>query len=711
MKYRLFLLALMAGVLLGAGCSGEEATQDVDPLEAGDFDMDDKYGKPLMDLDGELGKADSASGGKTLPASGDNSETQVWAVWNQWEDTNTPDARKEGLAWGADSGFTWEEKYRVWIDSLEPAQSTEGYGQYTTYMIKTPYAKTLLAPRLECAETAIFMRATFASWYHLPFIMQAYDSQAGTVFFGHFGIRTANGRYGSTPRFRSVYDDYEGTAPAEYAADWPKDNKLRGRKISTNGDDENTFLCEGCHAGAYFDEIFLNKRTGHFLIWLLTYTGSMHLASSQNTFNIKAQAVSQGDVLLERWQKKGIGHTLLVKKVVPLEGGHLDAQLASGSMPRRQPKWEDGASSKSYFTNEYCGGPGTNSQGDSYAALGGGLKRWRQPVVRNGYWVQEVPQNDVDVYVNSSDYTALAARIEEFEQLLGSLSPEEQREFLLAKIEEKRLHLQNYPASCSARTAREEAFDELYALLMQHFGMSKQEADSAYRTLADYVFAQLEYSASKTCCWNSTTPAMYEIIMDYNKSITYNEETHECLPAEVFMWKDGGYHPFVQHAQLLGKADQWVQWTEDEPCAAANVATDTEKEHAWTPMCNIADAIFGGGSQPADPCTDAFGDNHTFDSAAVLAEGTYADLTVCSSNADFYYIETSGETYVIRAQFSSAAGDIDLTLYDQDLNQIDSSAGMGDSESLKLPAQSGKYFVEVRLYNGNSNSYSLTVEP
>jgi hypothetical protein len=713
MKFRMYLSVFMMAFLLVA-CAQEEGA-DVDPLEASDFEMDDKYGKPVMDLDGELGKADSATGGKTLAASGDNSETQVWSVWNQWEDTDTPDARKEGIAWGANSGLTWEEKYRAWINSLEPAESTEGYGSYTTYMLTTPYGRTLLAPRLECAETAIFMRSTFASWHHLPFIMQAHDPSAGTVYFGHFGIRTKNGKYANTPKFRSYYNDYEGTAASEYSTNWPRDNKLRKRKISSNGDDENTFLCEGCMAGAYFDEIFLNKRVGHFQVWVLTYTGSMHLASSQNTFNLKPEAVSAGDVLLERWQKNGIGHTLVVKKVEALEGGNLDAQLASGSMPRRQPKWEDGASSKSYFTNTYCGGPGENESGDAYAALGGGLKRWRQPVVRNGYWVLEVPASDHDVYINSSDYTALADRIDQFEQLLGSLSPEDQQQFLISKIDEKRLHLQNFPASCAARTAREDAFTELYALSMLHFNQSKQEVDAAHRTIADYVFAELEYPLSKTCCWNSTTPAMYQIIMDYNLGITYNHDTQECYPPEIFMWKEGGYHAFKAHAATMNMADQWVDWTEDEPCAAANVESDKEKEHSWTAMCEIKDALFGGGGDPVTPdagCADEFTNNHTAAGAAEVSEGTYDELKVCHENPDYYVVETQGESYVVKAHFSNDQGDIDLALFNEALVEIDSSTSMDDVESVKLPAEAGTYFIEVRLYSSQgATDYSLSIQP
>jgi len=82
------------------------------------------------------------------------------------------------------------------------------------------------------------------------------------------------------------------------------------------------------------------------------------LADPANAYNLVPDAVRPGDVLIERWQRVGIGHTLVVKDVVVLGEGNLDAALVSGSMPRRQGKWESGVVSKSYFTNENTGGEG-----------------------------------------------------------------------------------------------------------------------------------------------------------------------------------------------------------------------------------------------------------------------------------------------------------------------------------------------------------------
>ena len=69
-----------------------------------------------------------------------------------------------------------------------------------------------LKPALECAEVAIFLRATFASWYNLPFYMSA-GSGSSRVHYGHFGIVDADGRrLSGYPKFRDSYRDYTDMA-------------------------------------------------------------------------------------------------------------------------------------------------------------------------------------------------------------------------------------------------------------------------------------------------------------------------------------------------------------------------------------------------------------------------------------------------------------------------------------------------------------------
>ncbi len=99
------------------------------------------------------------------------SRTQVWTARNKWEDTTTAAARAAGLAWGENSGLTWDEKYARWIDSLGWIPSVDNYS--TTVNLTTPWGKTLPSPYLECAEMALFLRITFAAWYELPLQFEA----------------------------------------------------------------------------------------------------------------------------------------------------------------------------------------------------------------------------------------------------------------------------------------------------------------------------------------------------------------------------------------------------------------------------------------------------------------------------------------------------------------------------------------------------------
>ena len=357
-------LELVVLTLVGAACGNGAEVED--------------YGisGPFQET-GPVGKEDNA--GVPGPAvNTDTSETQVWTARNKWEDRDTPAARLAGLAWPADSGLNWDEKYTAWVQSLEKIPGNDTY--YETFKLTTPWGKTLPSPKLECSETAIFLRVAFASWYELPFFMTAVDEHGVRVFFGHFGARTATSRYASTPRYARQYKDHTsdlaGRTPSEIVAAWPTDATLRGRGLE-GGDDVMDYLAPGARAGAYFDEVFLNKRVGYYLLLMLDYFGSMNLADSRNTFNLKPQALRTGDVLVERWQRDGIGHTLVAKSVVPLDGGRLQAELVSGSMPRRQPKWDDPVASKEYFTSEMMGGEGAAYDGEEYVKLGGGLKRWR----------------------------------------------------------------------------------------------------------------------------------------------------------------------------------------------------------------------------------------------------------------------------------------------------------------------------------------------
>src|SRR5690606_20682971 len=120
------LSVCLLGIAVACG-----ADPDDDGLDAAD----------ALEPGGVLGKEDNA-GVASLPVNGNYAQTTVWEVRNQWEDTDTPAAREAGLAWGPDSGLTWDEKFAAWVQSLEPV---EGQTVPTTFTLTTPWGKSLPA--------------------------------------------------------------------------------------------------------------------------------------------------------------------------------------------------------------------------------------------------------------------------------------------------------------------------------------------------------------------------------------------------------------------------------------------------------------------------------------------------------------------------------------------------------------------------------------
>jgi len=511
------------------------------------------------------GKEDSEYRRGLLVAT-NTSRTQVWTARNRWEDTDPA------------TGLTWDERYVAWIESLRYIPSIDNYSM--TVELTTPWGKTLPSPYLECAEMAIFLRITFAAWYELPLQLEAV-SNGVRVYFGHYGVRTQAGRFAASPEFAIQYRDYTRTA---YTT-WPSDSVLRRRKL-WGGVDEQPELGPNSVFGAYVDEIHLNKRAGYFTVLVLNYLSSTNLADTANTYNVMPESVRAGDVLLERWQRSGIGHTLVVKEVVPVDESSLDVTLISGSMPRRQGVKESGQSSKSYFTSEYTGGEGETDDGTPYAKLGGGLKRFRVTKNIGGYWTNTWMAADEASWINSTDYARIAARPARFAALLGQVPPEQAKAELLTQIANARHHLSQYPASCAARERREDAFRALYELSARTWGKSKADVDAEVRTLEDYTFGELEYTKSKTCCWNSTTSAMYDAIMrkaEADKAAA--DERGVCEAPVVFAARSDGYAYWSSFAASIGV--DWKAWSEDEACPQKYVAADTVAPLDATPYCSL----------------------------------------------------------------------------------------------------------------------------
>lgn len=513
--------------------------------------------------------------GPAVPA---GAATEVWSVRNQWADTDTAEARRAGVAWTANSGLTWEQKFERWISSFRRIPRGAG-GE--TFEITTPFGdRKFAAPTLECAEVALFLRTTFASWYGLPFFIQGWSSaDRQPIFAGHFGFVFRTGqRARNFPLFRTAYRDH--TSQWTAAMPWPTDGALR--RLRLGSDDGNSFLTNSdgsvAGSGAYFDELFLNKRVGYFMRLLLVYFGSVNLADEGNTIHVRPLATAPGDILLKRWQRQGIGHVMPVMRVErPIEG-RIAASIASGSMPRRQPLWEDPSVAISSFTSQYTGGSELSYDGVAYSALGGGLRRWRTTVLRNGRWTNTTLPADEPDFIAQSDQSAVGARPEQFRAIWQVLTPQERQRAALDRIEAARAHLRMYPASCSARTRREDAFADLY-VVSEELGSSRAAVDRQFRTLEDHVFAELEYSQSKTCCWNSTTAAMASIVLDYAmREQAQAQARMMCVQPTVFRahaMAGDGYDLWRLHAAAIGRAADWRAWSEDEPCMARAVTMDS----------------------------------------------------------------------------------------------------------------------------------------
>jgi hypothetical protein len=257
-------------------------------------------------------------------------------------------------------------------------------------------------------------------------------------------------------------------------------------------------------------------------------------------------------------------------------------------MPRRQAVWEDPGESAAYFGKDVTGGEGESwdTPPVPYAKLGAGLRRWRTPVLLNGRWNNAVPTADRDAYIPDSDLAAIAARPKHFVDLLAADSPEETRDTALSIIGTARTSLKEHPASCSTREKREEGFKLLYGA-MEKLGKSHAEVDAQYRTLEDYVFADLEYNKSKTCCWNTTDAAMGEIILDLAaKEKAAADAAGTCKQPTVFAAQQGGYKLWKDHAATIGRAPAWRNWSEDEPCPQRDSQDDTLSALGNVAMCH-----------------------------------------------------------------------------------------------------------------------------
>jgi hypothetical protein len=495
---------------------------------------------------------------------------EAWKVLHGWED-KTPEA---GIAWPAQSGLNWQEKFSRWVQSLKKVPRYGGEGGFT-FEVQTPYGKTLPAPVADCADTAMLLRLTFASWYHLPVLFRA-----GANYYGHFGIRRGSPTVSSA--FLCANCDF--TAYDYKKKGWPKDAKLRAKTVGT-GDDNPAI--GGGRTGTYLDELFLNKRAGYLIAQLLNDAGSANLAGSTNAYDIRPTAIQAGDILLERWQAQGIGHTIVIKSVDPAPGGKLKVEIAAGWLPPRQTLWEGSVDAHGALSDDYMGGSACIDSActQTYAMFGGGLKRWRPAKVAGGKWVLSVMAADqASVYIDGKNYAELGKRPAAFDDLVYVPPPEEFRDELLRMISDGRDSLRQKPSGCAARERREDTFNELYQLMRDEFSKSPADVDGLYRKTEDYVFAPLDYTKSGTCCWNSSTPEMgASVVATAVAAAKRQAAANTCEPPAVFKKVNGDYGIYRTAAQAASVP--WKPYSNDENCPQGTSANDVEKTWTVTPYC------------------------------------------------------------------------------------------------------------------------------
>lgn len=692
---------LLGASLLFSACAGEQTALD-EAFEETGIEGPWRDGVPAAELTGGKADIDGERGPRIAPFA----PSEVWNVTRDWSDVD----REAGVAWDEGSGLDWEAKFDAWVGQMTPVERSSGYGQ--TFRIKTPFGdRELDSPTLECAEVAILLRLTFASWYNLPFFLQGWDSAGRqSLFAGHFGFINKDGAIvGRFPAFRSNYRDYTDSWNPGDA--WPTDTRLRGYRL---GDDDGVeFLSTDGNevgAGAYFDELFLNKRVGYFARLILLYYGSVNLVDEANMFHIEPAETRAGDVLLKRWQRRGIGHVIPVMHHSIPAPGRLELSVASGSMPRRQPSWENPASAKNSFTNDYTGGVGESSDGESYASLGGGIRRWRSAVLRSGRWRNIVPETDESIYISNTDHDTIAARPDQFEEILADVTPEEQLAVALEQVDAARRHLRTYPASCAARTRREDAFNRVYQLASELHGYSRVRSNAEYRRTEDYVFSELEYDVSRTCCWNRSTAGMAEIVLDYARiELETAEDMGMCLAPTVFRAETDGYARWSDHAASMGRGGEWNAWSEDETCSQRDVAEDTIAEsEARDLFCESGPVDPIDPVDPVDPvdpmdgdACDIFGQDDSVESAFAITQTLRG--TICADDSDYYLVEGGGEVVIT---FTNDNGDLDLTALTVEGTQLSSSTSVSDEE---VVSHDSTFVVRVYGYSGAENDYTIEV--
>ena len=117
---RSIVSAGFVGLMMTVGLVGcDEGTSDDGDLLLDIGPEDPEAGKAMFEPTLPAGaKEDTVVGRKGPAVTVDRNATAVWEVTNQWADKTTASAKLAGIAWAANSGLSWDEKFAAWVQSM-----------------------------------------------------------------------------------------------------------------------------------------------------------------------------------------------------------------------------------------------------------------------------------------------------------------------------------------------------------------------------------------------------------------------------------------------------------------------------------------------------------------------------------------------------------------------------------------------------------------
>ena len=100
--------------------------------------------------------------------------------------------------------------------------------------------------------------------------------------------------------------------------------------------------------------------------------------------------------------------------------------------------------------------------------------------------------------------------------------------------------------------------------------------------------------------------------------------------------------------------------------------------------------------------------NNSFFQAREIIEGSYVNLK--AFDEDYFKVYVNGGILTCTINFEHDRGDLDLYLYDQNYNMVDSSTGTSDEETVQcMVSSSGYYYIQIHGFGGGKNIYSMNV--